>query len=203
MLFFRRRDRVGSCGPAPPRRRPGRSEVVAHLQRALLSLRRGGGQPRVLLTGPPTGRTIDALTALGCRVSVEADDRTPVTIEHPDATFDAVLGFDLLDQLDDRQARRLVAEWVRVLKEGGLLFVVARAPHERTDDALRFEVLPDGGLAVEVRPRRAATIRRRGNAGLERLLAGFEIEEHFLRRDGLRELLARRRGEDRALGARP
>ena len=161
--------------------------------RSLAAVSRGGTRPRVLLTGPPAGRTIDAFTALGCRVSVEADDRAPTSIDQPDGAFDAVLGFDILDQLDDRQATSLVAEWSRVLKPGALLFIVARAPHDRTDQLLRFEVHEQGTLAIESRERRLAGLRRRGNAALERLLGAYEIEEHFLRRDGLREVLARRR----------
>jgi len=203
MLFFRRRDRVGRRGPAPPRTRPTHSEVVAHLMRSLASIRREGGQPRVLLSGPPVGRTIDAFTALGCRVSVEADEQSPTRLDQPSGAFDAVLGYDLLDRLDDRQAEALVSEWARVLAPRGLLFIVARAPHERTDQAMCFEVHGDGALSIEIRPRRVSGLRRRGNAALERLLGPFEIEEHFLRRDGLRELLARRRRDPASVVSRP
>lgn len=194
MLFFRRKRTPGgepAATPAPEA--PVQSRVLTGLFASLQRQVEHGGTPRVLLSGPPSGPMIESFTRIGCRVAVEADDAARVPISQPDDTFDLVLGFDALDTLDDEKARALTAEWTRILRPAGRLYLVTRAAHNDVRDALRFEIDSRGSITVHRLRPLAAFLFRRSSRELEQIVAPLAPDENFLRRDGLREFLSRKR----------
>lgn len=196
MGFFRRRTQpVGEAAAPPISDSPTPSRVIAGLLEGLQRQSEHGLLPRVLLTGPPTGPMIEAFTKIGCRVSVEADDAARVPITQPDNTFDVILGFDALDVLDDEPARELTAEWARVLRASGRLYLITRAKHNEEREALRFEIERGGGILIRRLRPIASAFFRRSSRELEQLVSPLLPDEDFLRRDGLREFLCRKRAD--------
>jgi hypothetical protein len=112
---------------------------------------------------------------------------------HADETFELLLGFDLMDQLDDTAGRALGAEWARVLRRGGRVYMLARPPEANRGRPLRVEMDEGGALWISEREGEGSLpVRGRGNRSLESLLAPLELDAICLRRDGMREILFRR-----------
>lgn len=194
MLFFRRRAAAESAAPSPRAATgEGVSRLLQELETSLARAVEHGRVPRVLLCGPPSGTTIETFTGLGCRVTVEGGDAASVPIEQPRDAFDLLLGFDVLDRLDDEAAAPLVAEWARVLAPGGRAYLLARAVHFEGSAALRCEVLPGARLRLSESSRGAGSPITRQNRELEALVRPLDVAEILLRRDKLREVLCVKR----------
>ena len=194
MLFFRRRAAAESAAPSPKAATgEGISRLLRELEESLARAVEHGRTPRVLLCGPPSGTTIETFTRQGCRVTVEGGDAASVPIDQPDNTFDLLLGFDVLDRLDDEQAAPLVAEWARVLAPGGRAYLLARAVHFEGSVAFRGEVLPGARLRLAESRLGGGSVRTRQNRELESLVRPLEVAEILLRRDKLREVLCVKR----------
>ncbi|MFN7965261.1 MAG: class I SAM-dependent methyltransferase [Acidobacteriota bacterium] len=166
------------------------------LAQAIAGLRRKAqeGTPRVLLCGPASSRSIETFHALGCRVTVEGDAQPCIPLAALDESLDLILGFDALDLQSDADARALAAEWARVLKVGGALYLLARREPTQAPPFLKIDVSEDGSLKLNSLLEPAPTIRIRQNADFSRMVAPLMVDEIALRRDGLREILCRKRG---------
>lgn len=166
------------------------------LAQAIAALRRKAqdGTPRVLLCGPASSRSIETFHTLGCRVTVEGDAQPSIPMKAESESLDLILGFDALDLQSDTGARALAAEWVRVLKVGGALYLLARREVTQAPPFLKIDVSEDGSLKLNTLVEPAPTIRIRQNADFSRLVAPLTVDEIALRRDGLREILCRKRG---------
>lgn len=177
--------------PAVPAQLSGR--VVERLTRR----REQGDPPRLLLAGFTAGPLIEGFSRLGARVTVDGEDVPALPLGHPDGTFELLLGFDLLDHLEEAAARGLGAEWARVLRRGGLVYVLARAPETVRGRPLKVEMDESGSLWIAERADAGSQpVTGRGNRSLERLLSPLELDAICLRRDGMREILFRRPPED-------
>ena len=110
------------------------------------------------------------------------------------ATVKVRIGFDALDLQSDADARALAAEWARVLKVGGALYLLARREPTQAPPFLKIDVSEDGSLKLNSLLEPAPTIRIRQNADFSRMVAPLMVDEIALRRDGLREILCRKRG---------
>jgi len=193
--WWSRRGEGSGEDPAPPEPRLGPSGPLARfLAAARDAVEAGKSQPRALLVGPPSGRTIETLAAAGFRVTVDGEPEPAPPLEHADGEFDLVLAFDLPDGLSDDELGPLLAEWNRVLRPGGTLWFLAGCGEEGTVPLRRWDLWPDGSLSSrEVLRRMDRTCRRRSNRDLERLARPLGGAEITLRRDGLREVVCRRR----------
>ncbi len=149
---------------------------------------------RVLIAGPPSGRTIETFSRRGARVTVDGEDLPELPLSHADETFDLVLGLDLIDLLEDEAAAALGAEWARVLLPGGKVFLVSRSAAARLTAGERLEVLEDASLHPVARGGTRSRLIERGNRALERLFRPLLVDEILLRRDGLREVVYKRPG---------
>jgi SAM-dependent methyltransferase len=185
------RDPAAAATPAEHARLTVPSRLLRRLMEWVQRRADRGEVPRVLVAGPPSGRTIETFTNIGCRVTIEGDDLPSLPLDHPDRSFDLVLGLDVLELLDDERARAVAAEWVRVLATGGQLYLLT-APREPEPSVSRIDVTRDGALEFHATPRRVSRIARRHNREIERMLEPLKTEEIFLRRDGRREILARK-----------
>jgi hypothetical protein len=136
---------------------------------------------------------IEGFSRLGARVTVDGESLPSLPLGHADETFELLLGFDLLDQMDDTTGRALGAEWARVLRRSGRVYLLARPPEAARGRPLKVEMDESGGLWISERPDEGLlTVRGRGNRSLESLLAPLELDAICLRRDGMREILFRR-----------
>ncbi len=193
--WWSRRPEGGGEDPAPPEPRLGPSGPLARILAAAGEVVEAGGrQPRALLVGPPSGRTIETLAGAGFRVTVDGEPEPRPPLEYGDGEFDLVLAFDLPDGLADEDLAPLLAEWSRVLRRGGTLWFLAACGGEEAVPLRRWDLWPDGSLSSrEVLRRVDRTCRRRSNRDLERLARPLGGAEITLRRDGLREIVCRRR----------
>jgi SAM-dependent methyltransferase len=192
MLFFRRRPREG-IGPAADAAHVSDSRVVPALIRFASRRVAASGSCRVLLFGPPSGRTIEAFSSAGCRVTVEGE-RTPKTrLDYGVDTFDLLLVLDLLDFLDERRAASLASEWQRVLRPGGRIYMLSRQKSREPGPRLRVDIRPDAKIELHPMPGGTEQVRLRSNREIESLLAPLTVDEVHLRRDGLREIAGRKR----------
>ncbi|MDQ7006891.1 MAG: class I SAM-dependent methyltransferase [Acidobacteriota bacterium] len=187
-----------SSGSSPPGEDPA-APVTGGASRFLLEVfekieRRSeeGSAYRVLIVGPPSGRTIETFSRHGARVTVDGEDWPELPLSHADAAFDLVVGLDLVDLLEDETAAALGAEWARVLVPGGKVFLVSRTGAARLSSAERLEVLEDASLRALPRAGTRSRLISRGNRALERLLEPLIVDEILLRRDGLREVVYKR-----------
>ncbi|MDH3284402.1 MAG: class I SAM-dependent methyltransferase [Acidobacteriota bacterium] len=171
------------------------SKVVRGLIRFVARQIESGESCRVLVCGPPSGPTIEVFSGIGCRVTVEGERTQRVPLDYPDDTFELLLGFDQLDFLDDESARALVAEWRRVLRPGGRVYMLSRQNAGQMAAArLRVDVRTDGSLELRPSPDLADRPRKRSNRQIQTMLAPMAVDELYLRRDGLREISGKKRG---------
>lgn len=148
---------------------------------------------RVLVAGPSSGPTIETFHSAGCRVTVTGDDATPPRVDAPDGSFDLVLGFDMLDHLNDREARLHAAEWVRIMRSAAGLYLLARQDRSQHPARWRVDALPDGGLRLTPLTGPGRPLHPRQNREIEDLVRPLVVRDIHLRRDGFREVLCRKR----------
>ena len=192
MLFFKRRPSEGPA-PLPDAATVPPSKVVKNLLRYAERQAESGGACRVLLCGPPSGPTIETFSARGCRVTVEGEAVPVLPLEHADGAFDLLLVFDQLDFLDDEKASALAAEWSRVLKSGGRIYLLSRQKSKGGRPRLHVDVRSDGMLALKTLGPGGGGTNLRSNRQVEMLLEPLKVEEILLRRDGLREISGKAR----------
>lgn len=188
-LFAWRRRGTGDA--APVLRARTRSQQLSELLRRLERQAEEGGEgPRVLLHGPPSGRSIETFHALGARVTVEGETVPQLPLGYPDRQFDLILAADVLDRLEDESARRLAAEWARVLTPRGRVLLLARQIGVSMP-AFRVDVAPGGLLELTGSKRLAPRVFPRSNREIHKIVAPLAVQAIALRRDGLREISLR------------
>jgi hypothetical protein len=179
--------------PPPPGTTLTASRLLGDLLAGLPKRAAPGASPRVLITGPPSGVTIETFHALGCRVTVAGDDRPEGRVDVDDRSVDLVLAFDLLDLLERSIARTVVEEWARVIRPSGGLYLLARQDKSIYPPPWRVDVLPEGTLRLVPLPDTPArTVHTWQNREIEELVRPLALRDIFLRKGGLREILCRR-----------
>ena len=168
------------------------SRLLCDLLRALSKKAALGESARVLLLGPPSGQTIETFHGAGCRVTVLGDEIGSAPTGAPPDSFDLLLAFDALDLLPDRQARVLAAEWVRVIRPGGGLYLLARQDRTTFQTPWRVDVLPEGAVRMAPLEGRDIDLHPRQNREIEDLVRPCVVRDIHLRRDGVREILCRK-----------
>ncbi|UCF67536.1 MAG: class I SAM-dependent methyltransferase [Acidobacteriota bacterium] len=151
-----------------------------------------GRETHVLLLGPPSGESIETFSAAGAHVTVEGEDRLTPPLAYPDESFDLILASDVLDMLDDDEARELSREWRRILRPGGRVFLLVRRGTGRTIPRFRLDVARDGRLRLTPVPGSSSASRPRSNREIDSLMRPMRVDEIYLRRDGLREVAVKR-----------
>jgi len=167
--------------------------------------------PSVVDLGPVIGSNITFLgERVGCKIHIEdlyADidrhvrqgeaDQLPEFLSGrlalPDASVDAVLGWDVFDYLAPAAAGVLAAELVRILRPGGVLlgFFGARA----SDDPRYTKYFIEDETHLRYRFYPSSCVRRwvLQNRDINIMFAGLELFDSVLLKSGVREILFRKR----------
>jgi hypothetical protein len=166
--------------------------------------------PVLLDLGPVVGSNVSFFgEQLGCKIFVEdiyADldrharagktDELPEFFKkrfpQPDATFDGILCWDLLDYLDRPAGQELAAQMTRVLRpDGALLGFFGTAP-AREARYTKYTIVDEVNLRHRSYP--AARSRQASllNRDIIRMFPGLRVSDSFLLQNNLREILFRK-----------
>jgi SAM-dependent methyltransferase len=164
----------------------------------------------VMDLGPVVGSNVAFLgDRVGCKIHVEdlyADidrhikhdklDQLPRFLSGrfplPDASIDAVLGWDIFDYIDPLAARALAEELVRLLRPGGVLLAFFGAVASDHPRYVKYFIED----AAHLRSRSYPAPRRRWvlqNRDISRMFVGLELCDSVLLKSGVREMLFRKR----------
>jgi hypothetical protein len=115
----------------------------------------------------------------------------PIHFDQPDKQFSLVLAWELLDFVPPERMQDFAAEVLRVLHDGGWLFLFSRmTPPSGLEQVPRYRLLADD---VVVREPTQLPARRRwatSTRDIERALKGFSIRGVQLQRNQMREFSA-------------
>lgn len=119
---------------------------------------------------------------------------------YPDASFDAIVGWDLFNYYDPEATRRLGPDVVRLLRPGGMVFATFHARREEGPEGpARHRIVDESHLKVEPHAGPALARHLYQNRDIEKMFGGLKIVELYFLRHGVREMLL----EKRAGGAPP
>jgi SAM-dependent methyltransferase len=172
-------------GPVSVQRGPG-SPATGTLPPGVRPSRRIVLPPRHQARPLPTGDAgVAARPASG-----PAPSPLPSRFDHDDATFDAVLGWDLFNYYDPATARRVAAEISRILKPGGLVFAWFHSKSVAGPDGpRRFRVIDETRFQVDPFDGRALPRHLFQNRDIEKMFTDVRIAELYFLKNGVREMM--------------
>jgi len=115
-------------------------------------------------------------------------------LDYPPRSFDGIQLWDLIDHLDDNQAKCLVKRCIDMLRSTGLLMLIAFEKKPTPDLINTLVIGQDYLLDVRVQQHLKLPWFCRHNRALMSLLAEFNIVKSFRYRNGLREFLFKKPG---------
>ena len=113
-------------------------------------------------------------------------------LDYPPHSFDGIQLWDLVDHLDDDQARQLVGRCLEMLRPTGLLMLIALEKKPEPAAVNTFVVGRDYRLDLRRQPHLDLPWYGRHNRALMSLMDKFENVKSFRYHNGLRELLFQR-----------
>jgi hypothetical protein len=108
-------------------------------------------------------------------------------LEYPQASFDAVLMWDLLDYLEPAMATRTVVRVTDLLRQGGVIFAMFHS--KKPDGFQRYRVADSNNLQVISAPVLCSAQRVYQNREIQDLFGRYRTMKSFVGRDQLRETL--------------
>jgi SAM-dependent methyltransferase len=132
----------------------------------------------------------------------------PMSFSYEDASFDAIVGWDLFNYYDPERSRRLGPDIVRLLRPGGMIFATFHARREEAPDGPgRHKIIDESHIQVDPYAGPPAARHLYQNRDIEKTFSGLKIVELYFLRHGVREMLLEKRasGPPPAIGgpARP
>ena len=110
-------------------------------------------------------------------------------LDYPPDSFDGIQLWDLVDHLDDDQARQLVTRCFEMLRSTGLLMLIALEKKPEPATINTFVVGRGYRLDLRRQPHLELPWKFRHNRALTSLLSNFTIVRSFRYHSGLREFL--------------
>jgi SAM-dependent methyltransferase len=166
--------------------------------------------PVLLDLGPIVGSNVNFLgERLGCKYfvedlysNIESHHRTKKPADlaeffktrfpQPDASFDGILCWDVLDHLDKTAAPIVAREMVRMLKPGGVLLGFFATVPVPAAEYTRYVIVDDHSLRHRVypaaRPRQQVFVNR----DINRMFEGLTVSDSFLLLTKTREIVFRK-----------
>jgi hypothetical protein len=175
------------------------------MARALDRVLSRGRSPEILDLGQVCGSSAVYLAGRGAKVSVEDFEPpraagpdaagVPIRIQQPDGKFDLVLAWEHLDFVPPDRLSEFTAEIGRILAPDGWLLLFSRdgngAPIEH-DRPASYRITADDRMVRTPTTGAARPRWMRPNRAIEHALAPLTVEGIHLRRNGIREFLARK-----------
>lgn len=151
-----------------------------------------------LMNRPMIVRDDEENTTHQTRSTGEAKKAAPRPVNLPpldygDAQFDAILGWDLFDYLEEDEAAAMAAEIDRVTRPGGwLLALFGPARQEQPRQARRYHIEEENRVRGENVAGASIKIHHYANRDIARLFRKYEISHTVLLKDGTREILLKK-----------
>jgi len=118
----------------------------------------------------------------------------PTSFSYDDATFDAIVGWDLFNYYDPARASRLGPDVVRLLRPGGMVFATFHARREEAPDGpARHRIVDESHIQVDAYTGPPASRHLYQNRDIEKTFTGLKIVELYFLRHGVREMLLEKR----------
>jgi hypothetical protein len=108
-------------------------------------------------------------------------------LQYPNASFDAVLLWDLLDYLEPLVAKQMVANLTELLRPGGVVFAMFHS--KKPEGFQRYRVVDANTLQVISSPVLCPAQRVYQNREIQDLFSRYRTVKSFVGRDQLRESL--------------
>ena len=115
-------------------------------------------------------------------------------LDYPARSFDGIQLWDLVDHLDDDQARQLVKRCFEMLRSTGLMMLIAFEKKPEPATINTFVVGREYRIDLRLQQHLKLPWYSRHNRALTSLLAEFNIVKSFRYRNGLREFLLKKPG---------
>lgn len=149
-------------------------------------------KPNLLDIGAVSGSSIQYLATLGCRVY--ADDILELgfsgRLPYESKFFHGILVWEAIDMLDIRGAEKFLKEVKRVLKLGGVAFLVsASRKKDQTERAMQFRIKNRDAFEYTFQEDILLKKYLRSNRDLMKMLHHFQILAFNLLKTGEREIV--------------
>ena len=115
-------------------------------------------------------------------------------LDYPPRSFNGIQLWDLIDHLDDDQARQLVTRCFEMLRSTGLLMLIALEKEPEPAKINTFVIGRNYRIDLRLQQHLELPWYCRHNRGLLSLLAEFEIVKSYRYYNGLREFLFKKPG---------
>lgn len=153
-------------------------------------------KPILLDIGAVSGSSIQYLASLGCKVY--ADDILDLgfsgNLPYESLFFDGILVWEAVDLLDFSTAEKFMDEVERVLKPGGVAFLVTSLRRkDRTEGALKFRINDRDAFEYSYHEDMILKKYFYSNRDLMKVLSRFEIISFNLLKTGEREIVIQKR----------
>jgi 2-polyprenyl-3-methyl-5-hydroxy-6-metoxy-1,4-benzoquinol methylase len=189
-----------------PSLHPGRQEYASKALRLFVEGLGVEGKGQILDVGSVCGDNINFFARLIKRLyvcdiffhlvqgvgKVDSSHRVWEHLDYPPGSFEGILLWDLIDRLEDRDAREVVRRCYSMTKRGGMVMMLATGQQAFSKVLNSFVVID--GFRVYLRPREGPQLALyvRQNREVLEMLAPFDLITSFIYRDGTREFLFRR-----------
>jgi 2-polyprenyl-3-methyl-5-hydroxy-6-metoxy-1,4-benzoquinol methylase len=114
-------------------------------------------------------------------------------LDYPSGSFDGILLWDLVDRLDDREVGRLKKHCHRMVRNNGMVVVIALSQQEITPVVNSFFIRDNYLLSLRPQLHLDLPLHIRQNREVLKLLSPFSAVKSFIYRNGIREFLFRRK----------
>ena len=168
--------------------------------------------PVVLDFGPVIGTNVEFYgERLGCKLFIEdlfSDldrhtragtlDQLPATLDkrfrHADASVNGILCWDIFDFLDKKSAETLARQVIRMVKPGGAVMgLFATAAKSDHMSFTKYEIVDDANLRHRQHAGVGGVKKAIQNRDIIRMFEGLTVQDSFLLKSNIREMLLRRR----------
>ena len=113
-------------------------------------------------------------------------------LDYPEKNFDVIFLWDLLDRLEEKEAKKVVTICRGIVKPGGMVMLCAQAKQALSNVVNSFVIGTDFRMNLRPQPHLAFPVYYRQNRDIMAFMHPLKLFKSFIYRNGIREFLFRR-----------